>query len=162
MNFETRQRCGTCPPSNRTKRGSRANCQCQRWEHLPALITKVAHTLGIPTPGDFHPDRSGGHVVPRWISPEVMVRVSFLLPCWCLDIVKIYKTALIMVFMFQFGGAWSIVWERLAHEITPVVRGQVVCETWMSIVVPRSIWLPNNCRKAFAHIGKFTICAWYS
>ena len=90
MNFETRQRCGTCPPSNRTKRGSRANCQCQRWEHLPALITKVAHTLGIPTPGDFHPDRSGGHVVPRWISPEVMVRVSFfaslLMPWHCKDL----------------------------------------------------------------------------
>ena len=40
---------------NRTKRGSRANCQCQRWEHLPALLTfkfsaKITHTLGIPTP----------------------------------------------------------------------------------------------------------------
>jgi len=53
---------------NRTKRGSRANCQ--RWEHLPALITfkfsaKITHSPGILTPGDFHPDRSGGHVVPR-------------------------------------------------------------------------------------------------
>ena len=26
---------------------------------------KTTHTPGILTPGDFHPDRSGGHVDPR-------------------------------------------------------------------------------------------------
>jgi len=69
MNFVTKQRCGTCPPSKQDKTRSRANCQCQQWEHLPALITfkfstKITHTPGITTPGDFHPDRSGGHVAP--------------------------------------------------------------------------------------------------
>jgi len=51
-------------------------------EHLSALITfkfsaKITHTHGILTPGDFHPDRSGGHVVPRWKSPDVMVDREF-------------------------------------------------------------------------------------
>ena len=51
---------------NRTKRGSRAN----DGEHLFALITfkfsaKITHTPGKLTPGDFHRNRSGGHVVPR-------------------------------------------------------------------------------------------------
>jgi len=99
---------------NRTKRGSRANCQCQRWEHLPALITfkfsaKITHTTGIPTPCDFHRDRSGGHVVPKWKSPDAMVRVSFLFPCRCLDIVKICKTALHSMFScFNLGGLGSL------------------------------------------------------
>jgi len=112
---------------NRTKRDSRANCQ--RWEHLSALITfkfsaKITHTPWILTPGDFYPDRSGGHMVPRWKSPDVMVSVSsgeshptlwlvsFLFPSWCLDIAKIDKTPLIYSFhisiwgdlYFQFGG----------------------------------------------------------
>ena len=95
---------------NRTKRDSRANCQCQRWENLPALIAfkfsaKITYTPGIPTPGDFHPDRSGGHVVPRWKSPDVMVRVSFLFPCWCLDIVKIDKTVLIYRLHISIWGS---------------------------------------------------------
>jgi len=65
---------------NRTKQGSRVNYQCQRWEHLPALVTfkfsaKITHTPGILTPVDFHRDRSGGQVVPKWKSPDVMVRV---------------------------------------------------------------------------------------
>jgi len=52
-------------------------------EHLCALITfkfsaMITHTHGIPTPGDFHPDRSGGHVVPRWKSPDVMVNCEFM------------------------------------------------------------------------------------
>jgi len=39
-------------------------------EHMSALITfkfsaKITHTPGVLTPGDFHPDRSGGNVVPR-------------------------------------------------------------------------------------------------
>ena len=43
---------------------------------LSALITfefsaQITHTPGILTPGEFHPDRSGGHVVPRWKSPDV-------------------------------------------------------------------------------------------
>ena len=47
-------------------------------EHLSALITfnfsaKITHTPGILTPRDFHPDRSGGRVVSRWKSPDVMV-----------------------------------------------------------------------------------------
>jgi len=81
MNFETRLRCGTCVHhQNRAKRGSRANCQ--RWERLSPLITfkfsaKITHTPGILTPGDFHPDRSGGHVVPRWKSPDVVVDCEF-------------------------------------------------------------------------------------
>ena len=61
---------------NRTKRGSRSN----GGEHLFALITQVFckdHSHPWKTdPCDFHPDRSGGHVVPRWKSPDVMVRVS--------------------------------------------------------------------------------------
>ena len=36
----------------------------------PTLITfkffaKITHASGIPNSGDFHPDRSGGHVLPR-------------------------------------------------------------------------------------------------
>jgi len=39
-------------------------------EHLSALITftfsaKITHTLEILTLGEFNPDRSGGHVVPK-------------------------------------------------------------------------------------------------
>ena len=52
-------------------------------EHLSALITfkfsaKITHIHGIPTPGHFHIDRSGGHVVPRWKSPDVMVNCEFM------------------------------------------------------------------------------------
>jgi len=47
-------------------------------QHASALITfkfsaKITHTPGKLTQGDFYPDRSGGHVVPRWKSPDVMV-----------------------------------------------------------------------------------------
>ena len=50
-------------------------------EHLFALITakfsaKITYTHGILTPGDFHPDRSGGHVVSSWKSPDITVSVS--------------------------------------------------------------------------------------
>ena len=50
-------------------------------EHLSALITfkfsaKITHTPGILTPGGFRPDKSGGHVVPSWQSPDIMVSVS--------------------------------------------------------------------------------------
>ena len=50
-------------------------------EPLPTLITskfsaKITHTPGTLTPGDFHPDWSGGHVVPRWKSHHVMVSVN--------------------------------------------------------------------------------------
>jgi len=141
---------------NRTKKGSCANCQYERWEHLPALITfkfsaKITHTPGIPTPGDFHPDRSGGHVVPSWKSPDVMVKLSSLFPCWCLDIVQIDKTALIYSFHISKLGGLEHCLGALAHQISPVAKGLAVCETWKSIAVPRSIWLPNNCRTVFAH-----------
>jgi len=51
-------------------------------EHLSAVITfkfsaKITHTPGILTPVEFHPDRSGGHVVPKWKSPGVMVDCEF-------------------------------------------------------------------------------------
>ena len=51
-------------------------------EHLLAMITfkfsaKITHTPGILTSGDFHPDTSGGHVVPRWKSPDVTVDCEF-------------------------------------------------------------------------------------
>jgi len=108
---------------------------------------------------------SATHVVPKitrrygycefgWKSPHVMVRVSFLFPCWCLDIVKIDKIPLIYSFQISIWGAWCIVWGGWAHQIPPVATGLAVCETWKSIAVPRSIWLPNNCRKVFAHFGQ--------
>jgi len=71
MNFETRQRCGTCPPSTiKTEQNEVHAPTANDGEHLFALITfkfsaKITHSPGILTPGDFHPDRSGGHVVPR-------------------------------------------------------------------------------------------------
>ena len=51
-------------------------------KHLFALFTfkfsaNITHTPGILTPGDFHLDRSGGHVVPRWKSPDVMIDCEF-------------------------------------------------------------------------------------
>jgi len=57
-------------------------------EHMSALITfkfasEITHTPGILTPGDFHPDRSDDHVVPRGKSPDVMVRVSRAGPSRC-------------------------------------------------------------------------------
>jgi len=36
----------------------------------------------------------------------------------------------------------------------PVATELAVCETWKSIAVSRSTWLPSNCRKAFAHFGQ--------
>ena len=143
---------------NRTKRSSRANCQRLWWEHLPALIAfkfsgKITRTPGIPTPGDFHPDRSSGHVVPGWNSPDVMVRLRFLFPCWCLDIVKIDKTAHIYSFHTWIWGSLDHCLGGLAQQIFPVTTGLAACETSKSIAVSRSIWLSNNCRKAFAHFG---------
>ena len=54
-------------------------------EHLSALITfnfsaKITHIPGILTPSDFHSDRSGGRVVPRWKSPDVAVDCEFIIP----------------------------------------------------------------------------------
>ena len=141
-------------------------------EHLSALITatfsaKITHNPAILTSGDFHSDSSRGCLVPRWKSPDVMVsvrlgwtspgimvRVSFLFPCWCLDIAKIDNTPLTYSFHISIWGAWCIVWGDVAHEITPVATGLAVCETWKSIAVPRSSWLPKNCRKAFACFGQ--------
>jgi len=66
MNFETSQRCGTCPLSKQNK--TRITFK---------FSAKITHIPGILTPGDFNPDRSGGHVVPRWKSPDVMVGCEF-------------------------------------------------------------------------------------
>ena len=106
----------------------------------------ITHTPGILTSDDFYPDRSGDHVVPTWKSPDVVVIVSFLFPCWCLDIVKIDKTPLIYSFRTSIWG--------LSPPNPPEATGLAVRETWKSIAVPRSIWLPNNCRKVFAHCGQ--------
>jgi len=71
MNFETRQRCGSWNLSTIKKEQNKVHVPTTNdGEHLSALITfkfsaKVTHTPGILTPGDFHPFRSGGHVVPR-------------------------------------------------------------------------------------------------
>jgi len=51
-------------------------------KHLSALITftfsaKITHIPGILTLGEFHPDRSGDHVVPQLKSPDVMVDCEF-------------------------------------------------------------------------------------
>ena len=51
-------------------------------EHLSVLLTfkfsaKITHTPGILTTGDYHPDRSGDHVVPQLKSPDVMVDCEF-------------------------------------------------------------------------------------
>jgi len=57
---------------NRTKRGSCANYQ--RWgalaciDHFQVFCQDYSHPWNTNS-GDFHPDRSGGHVVPRWKSP---------------------------------------------------------------------------------------------
>ena len=162
MNFETRQRCayGTCPPSKQKK--TRLTCQLptmgRTWLHwsLSSFLQRllITHTPGILTPGDFQPDRSGDHVVPRWKSPDVMVdcefgwkshdimvsvssrwksphvlvsessgwksldvmvRVSFLFPSWCLDIVKIDKTPLIYSFNISICGGL----EHCMGELSP-------------------------------------------
>jgi len=72
MNFETRQRCGTCPPSKQNK----TKFTCQQWGAL-VCIDHFRVFCKDYTPGDFHPDRSVGHVVPRWKSPDVMVDCEF-------------------------------------------------------------------------------------
>jgi len=64
---------------NRTKRGSRA--KCQRWralvciDHFQVFCNDFSHPWNTNL-GWFYPGRSGGHVVPRWKSPDVMVSVS--------------------------------------------------------------------------------------
>jgi len=51
-------------------------------EHLSALITfkfsaNISHTPGILTLGDFHSNRSGGHVAPRRKLFDVMFDCEF-------------------------------------------------------------------------------------
>jgi len=51
-------------------------------EHVSTLLTfkfsaKIIHTTGTLTTGDFHQERSGGHVVPTWKSSEIMVDCEF-------------------------------------------------------------------------------------
>jgi len=174
---------------NSTKRGSRAN----DGERLFALITfkfsaKITHTHGKPTPGDFHPDRSGGHVVPWWHSPDVMVRVSsewksphvmvsvsssenhptlwlgWKLPhvmvrvsfCFPVDALtcKNWQNSTNYSFHISIWGDLEHFLGRLSMTKTPVATELAVCETWKSIAVSRSTWLPSNCRKAFAHFGQ--------
>jgi len=155
MNFETRQRCGTCPPSKWGSRATTAGANnwstCWHWS-LSSFLQRLL------TPLEYQPpviSRSGGHVVPRWKPPDVMVRVSFLFPCWCLDIVKIDKTA---VFIFQLGGGLAALFGGLNPPNPPCGDG-TVCETWKSIAVPWSTWLPNNCREAFVHFGQvYLVC----
>jgi len=159
MNLETRQLCGTCPSSKQNKTSFTCKLPVPTMGALAGndhfqVFCKITHTPGIPTPGDFHPDRSGGLVVPRWKSPDVMFRMSFLFPCWCLDIAKIDKTALIYSFHISIWGGLEHCLGGLARHISPVATRLAVCETWESIVVPRSIWLLNNCRKVFAHFGQ--------
>jgi len=147
---------------NITKRGSRANCQ--RWGALVCIdhfqvFAKITHTPGIPSLGDFNPDRSGDHVplgeshATLWLivsSGETLWLVwVFGFPVNALTFYKLTKLHQFIVFVFQFEGAWCIVWVSL-----PVATGLAVRETWKSMVMPRSIWLPNNCRKAFAHFGQ--------
>jgi len=77
MNFETRQRCGTCPASKQNKTRFTTGANCQRWWTLVVLITfkfsaKITYTPGILTPGDFQPDSTSGQVVLRWKSPDCM------------------------------------------------------------------------------------------
>ena len=36
----------------------------------------------------------------------------------------------------------------------PITWSSAVCETWKSIAVPRSNWLPNICPKAFTYFGQ--------
>jgi len=65
---------------NRTKRGSRANCQ--RWEalvcidHFQLFWKDYSHPWNANL-DDFHPGTSGGHVDPRWKSPDVTVDCEF-------------------------------------------------------------------------------------
>jgi len=75
--------------------------------------------------------------------------------CRGLGIVKIGKIPLIYsVSYFNLGLLGALFGGLVAHQSPPVATGLAVCETWKSVVVPRSNWLPNNCRKAFAHFGQ--------
>jgi len=69
MNFETRQRCEN-QPTIKTEQNEVHVSTANDGDLLSALITfkfsaKITHTPVILTSGDFHSDRSGGHVVPR-------------------------------------------------------------------------------------------------
>jgi len=145
---------------NRTKRGSRANCHsahdgstCRHWS-LSSFLQRLF------TPLEYQPPviSTGTGVVATWYlgenHPTLWLDWLFCFPVDALTLYKFTKLHLFIVFMFQFRGVWSIVWGGLAHQIPPVATGLVLCETWKSIAVPRSIWLPNNCRKAFAHFGQ--------
>jgi len=118
---------------NRTKQGSRANCQ--RWgalvciDHFQVFCNDYSHPWNTNL-GWFLPRQEWWSRSPRWKSPDVMVSVNsgenhptlwlewvFLFPCWCLDIVKIDKTPLIYNFQIPIWGAWCIVWVGLAHQI---------------------------------------------
>jgi len=64
MNFETRQRLWNLSIIKTEQNEVHVSTD------MSAFVTfkfsaEITHTPGILTPGDFHPDRSGGHVVPR-------------------------------------------------------------------------------------------------
>ena len=131
MNFETRQGCATCPPSNRTKRGSHANYQT--WgalvciDHFQVFCKDYPHPWNT-NPGWFPPRQEWWPRGP-WKSPDVMVRVSFWFPCWCLDIVQIDKNPLICSFHISIWGSLVHFWVGLAHLIPLAATGLAVCET---------------------------------
>ena len=160
---------------NRTKRVSPANCQCQRWEHLPAMIT-FKFSVRLHTPLEYQPPvisiRTG--VVASWYlgenHPTLCLEWVFYFPVDALTLQKLTKLHLFIVFIFQFGGAWSIVW-RLSPPNPPCGDGnsrmwdmkvntsgaidlsaqqlsESICPFWASLPdVP-------DFRKKFAHFGQ--------
>jgi len=164
---------------NRTQRGSRANDALVCIDHFQIFCKDCPHPWNT-SPRSFPPRQEWwprgpevklttryGWLWVGWKSPDIMASVSsgenhrtlwlewvFGFPINALTLYKLTKLHWFIVFVFQFGGAWCIVWVGLDHQIPPVATGLAVCETWKSIAVPRSIWLLNNCRKAFAHFGQ--------
>jgi len=81
MNFETKQTLWNLS-TIKTEQNEVHVPTANEANHLSALITlkfsaKITYTPGILTAGNFLPDRSGGHVVPRWKSPDVKVDWEF-------------------------------------------------------------------------------------
>ena len=110
MNFETRQRFGTRPPSEQNK--TRLTCQvstmgstCLHWS-LPSFLYRLL------TPLEYYfrviSTRTG--MVAAWSLGEnhpTLWLEWVLFPCWCLDIVKIDKTPLSY---FNLGGLGALFW----------------------------------------------------
>jgi len=125
----------------RNNRFHNPGANCQRWGALLCIdhiqvFANITHTPGILTLGDLNPDRSGGHVVPKWKSPNVMVdwefgwkspgimvSVSsgenhpmsslvwvFRFPVNALTLYKLIKHHQFIVIIFQFGGLGALFW----------------------------------------------------